>query len=73
MLLQERSWLSNNFVEAAGRLEGEGGGEYVAAVLIDLSKAFDCSSHDILLSKLSAYGLSNEFVQLLNSYLSGRK
>ena len=47
--------------------------EYVAAVLMDLSKAFDCLPHDILLSKLSAYGLRNESVQLLNSYLSGRK
>ena len=47
--------------------------EYVAAVLMDLSKAFDCLLHDILLSKLSAYGLKNESVQLLNSYLSGRK
>ena len=40
---------------------------------MDLSKAFDCLPHDILLSKLSAYGLKNESVQLLNSYLSGRK
>ena len=47
--------------------------EYAAAVLMDLSKAFDCLPHDILLSKLSAYGLKNESVQLLNSYLSGRK
>ena len=74
MRLQERSWLSNNFVEAAGRLEGGlGRHEYVAAVLMDLSKAFDCLPHDILLSKLSAYGLRVESVQLLNSYLPGRK
>ena len=47
--------------------------EYVAVVLMDLSKAFDCLPHDILLSKLSAYGLRNESVQLLNSYMSDRK
>ena len=39
--------------------------EYVAAVLMDLSKAFDCLPHRILLSKLSAYGLSDEAVLLL--------
>jgi hypothetical protein len=30
---------------------------YVAAILMDLSKDFDCLPHDILLSKLAAYGL----------------
>ena len=40
---------------------------------MDLSKAFDCLPHEILLSKLSAYGLTNEVVLLLRSYLSGRK
>ena len=47
--------------------------EYVAAVLMDLSKVFDCLPHKILLSKLSAYGLSDEAVLLLKSYLSDRK
>ena len=47
--------------------------EYVAAILMDLSKAFDCLPHDILLSKLSAYGLSDNSVLLLKSYLSDRK
>ena len=47
--------------------------EYVAAVSMDLSKAFDCLPHKILLSKLSAYGLSDEAVLLLKSYLSDRK
>ena len=47
--------------------------EYVAAVLMDLSKAFDCLPHKILLSKLSAYGLSDEAVLLLKSYLSDQK
>ena len=47
--------------------------QYVAAILIDLSKAFDCLLHDILLCKLSAYGLSPKSVELLRNYLTGRK
>ena len=46
--------------------------KYVAAILMDLSKAFDCLPHDLLTAKLEAYGLSPEAVQLLNSYLSNR-
>lgn len=46
---------------------------YVAAVLMDLSKAFDCLPHDILLCKLECYGLSQKAVNLLSSYLSDRK
>jgi hypothetical protein len=34
---------------------------------------FDCLPHDILLDKLSAYGMSNDSVSLLESYLSNRK
>ena len=36
---------------------------------MDLSEACDCMPHDILLSKLSAYGLSNDSIKLLKSYL----
>ena len=45
----------------------------VAAILMDLSKAFDCLPHDILLCKLSAYGLSPNSVKLLQNYFTGRK
>ena len=46
---------------------------YIAAVLMDLSKAFDCLPRDILLDKLLAYGVSPHSVALLKSYLSKRK
>lgn len=47
--------------------------EFAAAILMDLSKAFDCLPHDLLLEKLKAYGLTANAVGLLESYLSDRK
>ena len=47
--------------------------QYIAAVLMDLSKAFDCLPHDLLILKLKAYGLSETALSLIDSYLSKRK
>lgn len=47
--------------------------EYVAAILMDLSKAFDCLPHNILLCKLSSYGVTENANKLIESYLSERK
>ena len=47
--------------------------ECAAAILMDLSKAFDCLPHRLLVAKLKAYGLSTGTVDLLDSYLIGRK
>jgi retron-type reverse transcriptase len=47
--------------------------KFVAAILMDLSKAFDCLPHDLILLKLKAYGMSEHSTDLLKSYLSHRK
>ena len=47
--------------------------ECAAAILMDLSKVFDCLPYMLLVAKLKAYVLSTGAVDLLDSYLSGRK
>ena len=43
------------------------------ALLTDLSKAFDCLSHQLLIAKLHAYGFSLNAPRLVHSYLTNRK
>jgi len=45
---------------------------FAGAVLMDLSKAFDCMNHELLLAKLNAYGLDKRSLMLINSYLTNR-
>ena len=40
---------------------------------MDLSKAYDCLPHDLMVAELEAYGLSKESLQLISDYLSYRK
>ncbi|KAL9985372.1 hypothetical protein ACROYT_G007767 [Oculina patagonica] len=44
----------------------------IAAIAIDLSKAFDCLPHELILEKLKFYGMEDKAVALLYSYLSSR-
>ena len=48
-------------------------GKSFGALLTDLSKAFDCLPHELLLAKLHAYGFSIAALRLIHSYLTNRK
>ena len=48
-------------------------GKAFGALLTDISKAFDCLSHELLIAKLEAYGFSTSALKLIHSYLSERK
>ena len=48
-------------------------GEYVSALFLDLSIAFDTINHYLLLVKLKAYGFSPNALKLMHSYLNNRK
>ena len=44
----------------------------VGGIFCDLEKAFDCVNHDILLSKMKFYGISDKDLTLHQSYLDNR-
>ena len=44
-----------------------------AALLTDLSKAFDCIPHDLIIAKLAAYGFDTNALKLIHNYLTGSK
>ena len=48
-------------------------GKVTGALLTDLSKAFDCLTHELLIAKLNAYGFDINATRLIYSYLTGRK
>jgi hypothetical protein len=58
--------LINNILEALNNKFTVGG------ILCDLTKAFDCVNHTILLSKLEFYGITGSAYNLIKSYLNDR-
>ena len=50
----------------------DNGGSF-GALMTDLSKAFDCLSHELLIAKLDAYGFDNKSLKFIHNYLSNCK
>ena len=48
-------------------------GKYTLGIFLDLSKAFDTLSHQLLLKKLDRYGIRGIPLSWFESYISGRK
>ena len=48
-------------------------GGKAGTIFMDLSKAFDCVQHDLLIAKLHAYGFNHDALTFLYSYLSDRQ
>jgi HD superfamily phosphohydrolase YqeK len=46
---------------------------YIACILYDITKAFDCVSHEVLLSKLEHYVVMEIVLNWFRSYINDRR
>ena len=58
-------------VEKLPKTLDEGG--QTGAVLTDLSKAFDCVDHNLLIAKINAFGFEKRSLEFTHSYFTNRK
>ena len=64
-------WISKMVLGEKLKKSVDNGGAF-GALFTDLSKAFDCLSHELLIAKLDAYSLDKKSLRLVNNYLSNR-
>jgi hypothetical protein len=46
--------------------------EIVGDIFCDLTKAFDCVDHDLLISKIEKYGITSKSKELIESYIKDK-
>ena len=46
---------------------------FIGTILMDLSRAYDCLPHNLLIAKLGEYGLDRSSLRLVMDYLNSRK
>ena len=47
--------------------------KHTIGIFVDLAKAFDTVDHDILIKKLQLYGVQENYLNWLKSYLTNKK
>ena len=48
-------------------------GEHVCSMFMDLSKSFDTIHYDLMITKLGAYGFSQDALQYIISHITSRQ
>ncbi len=73
MCLQTEAWYTTCLIKLIGSCKyALDNDTFVGTVLMDLSKAFDCIPHGILITKMGAYGLGNKACEFMANFLSER-
>ena len=71
---RSKSTTNNAIIELVDKItQGVENNQFTVGIFLDLSKAFDTVNHDILLKKLSFYGIRGNCLAWINDYLTNRK